>query len=123
MGDNLRLDLLVEKKVVVELKAVKEITGVFEAQLLTWATCKSIFDRTSFYFECMGDFVVLHAMLVHRIHTSKLSMRQKRLMPPPVEDGGWTAPLSSKKLVQTIGYERNVLLDKSVAHALAMRFK
>ncbi len=36
IGDDLRLDLLVGKKVVVELKAVKEITGVHEAQLLTY---------------------------------------------------------------------------------------
>ena len=36
VGDNLKLDLLVESKVVVELKAVKELLPVHEAQLLTY---------------------------------------------------------------------------------------
>ena len=36
VGDDLKLDLLVESKVVVELKAVKELLPVHEAQLLTY---------------------------------------------------------------------------------------
>ena len=37
IGDDLRLDLFVEKKLVVELKAVKEIIGIHEAnQLSGW---------------------------------------------------------------------------------------
>lgn len=36
IGDDLRLDLLVEDKVVVELKAVAELSKVHEAQLLTY---------------------------------------------------------------------------------------
>lgn len=36
VGDGLRLDLLVEGRVVVELKAVKDLDPVYEAQLLTY---------------------------------------------------------------------------------------
>ena len=36
VGDGLRLDLIVEGKVVVELKVVKDIDPVHEAQLLTY---------------------------------------------------------------------------------------
>jgi GxxExxY protein len=36
VGDDMRLDLLVERKVVVELKAVRELLPVHEAQLLTY---------------------------------------------------------------------------------------
>ena len=36
MGDDLRLDLWVRKKVVVELKVVAELLPVHEAQLLTY---------------------------------------------------------------------------------------
>ena len=36
VGDDLRLDLIVDHKVVVELKAVSEILPVHEAQLLTY---------------------------------------------------------------------------------------
>ena len=36
IGDDLRIDLLVENKVVVEAKAVKELLPVHEAQLLTY---------------------------------------------------------------------------------------
>lgn len=36
VGDDLRLDLWVEEKVVVEMKAVKELLPVHEAQLLTY---------------------------------------------------------------------------------------
>ena len=36
VGDDLRLDLVVEKKVVVELKAVKTLEPIHEAQLLTY---------------------------------------------------------------------------------------
>ena len=36
VGDSLRLDLLVEKKVVVEIKTVAELSPVHEAQLLTY---------------------------------------------------------------------------------------
>ena len=36
VGDDLRLDLIVEEKVVVELKSVKALEPVHEAQLLTY---------------------------------------------------------------------------------------
>ena len=36
VGDDLRLDLIVESKVVLELKAVKELEPIHEAQLLTY---------------------------------------------------------------------------------------
>ena len=36
VGDDLRLDLIVEGKVVVELKAVKALEPIHEAQLLTY---------------------------------------------------------------------------------------
>ena len=36
VGDDLRLDLIVEDKVVVELKSVKSLEPVHEAQLLTY---------------------------------------------------------------------------------------
>ena len=36
VGDSLRLDVFVENKVVVEIKAVSELTPVHEAQLLTY---------------------------------------------------------------------------------------
>ncbi len=36
VGDDLRLDLIVDHKVVVELKAVKELLPVHKAQLLTY---------------------------------------------------------------------------------------
>ena len=36
VGDNLRLDLIVNSKVVVELKAVKALEPIHEAQLLTY---------------------------------------------------------------------------------------
>jgi GxxExxY protein len=36
VGDDLRLDLLVETKVVVELKATNELDAIHEAQLLTY---------------------------------------------------------------------------------------
>jgi GxxExxY protein len=36
VGDDLRLDLLVETKVVVELKAINELDAIHEAQLLTY---------------------------------------------------------------------------------------
>jgi len=36
VGDDLRLDMIVESKVVVELKAVKELEPIHEAQLLTY---------------------------------------------------------------------------------------
>jgi GxxExxY protein len=36
VGDNLRLDLLIEKQVVVEIKAVKQLLPVHECQLLTY---------------------------------------------------------------------------------------
>jgi len=36
IGEDLRLDLIVDHKVVVELKAVKELLPVHEAQLLTY---------------------------------------------------------------------------------------
>ena len=36
IGDDLRLDLIVESKVVVELKSVKELEPIHEAQLLTY---------------------------------------------------------------------------------------
>ena len=36
VGDDLRLDLIVEAKVVVELKAVKALEPIHEAQLLTY---------------------------------------------------------------------------------------
>jgi len=36
VGDDLRLDLIVKAKVVVELKAIKELEPIHEAQLLTY---------------------------------------------------------------------------------------
>jgi len=36
VGDDLRLDLIVQAKVVVELKAIKELEPIHEAQLLTY---------------------------------------------------------------------------------------
>lgn len=36
VGDDLRLDLIVEREVVVELKAVKQLEPIHEAQLLTY---------------------------------------------------------------------------------------
>jgi GxxExxY protein len=36
IGEDLRLDLIVDSKVVVELKAVKELEPIHEAQLLTY---------------------------------------------------------------------------------------
>ncbi|MFZ4397159.1 MAG: GxxExxY protein [Kiritimatiellia bacterium] len=36
VGDNLRLDLIVQSKVVVELKAIKVLEPIHEAQLLTY---------------------------------------------------------------------------------------
>jgi GxxExxY protein len=36
VGDNLRLDLIVQSKVVVELKAIKALEPIHEAQLLTY---------------------------------------------------------------------------------------
>ena len=36
VGEDLRLDLIVEEKVIVECKAVKEVLPVHEAQLLTY---------------------------------------------------------------------------------------
>lgn len=36
MGDGLRLDLIVEGKVVVELKVVKDFDPIHEAQILTY---------------------------------------------------------------------------------------
>ena len=36
IGDDLRLDLIVDSKVVVELKAVKELEPIHETQLLTY---------------------------------------------------------------------------------------
>ncbi len=36
VGDDLRLDLIVQKKVVVELKAIKHLEPIHEAQLLTY---------------------------------------------------------------------------------------
>ena len=36
VGDDLRLDLIVQSKVVVELKAIKELEPIHEAQLLTY---------------------------------------------------------------------------------------
>jgi GxxExxY protein len=37
VGDDLRLDMIVESKVVIELKAVKDIEPIHEAQLLTYS--------------------------------------------------------------------------------------
>jgi GxxExxY protein len=36
VGDDLRLDLIVQSKVVVELKAIRELEPIHEAQLLTY---------------------------------------------------------------------------------------
>jgi GxxExxY protein len=36
VGDDLRLDLIVQRKVVVELKAIRELEPIHEAQLLTY---------------------------------------------------------------------------------------
>jgi GxxExxY protein len=36
VGDDLRLDLVVENRVILELKAVKEVLPIHEAQLLTY---------------------------------------------------------------------------------------
>jgi len=36
VGDDLRLDMIVESKVVIELKAVKDLEPIHEAQLLTY---------------------------------------------------------------------------------------